>query len=183
AGELVQKGGADVLVLLGADEIDLSQTDAFVVYMGTHGDAGAHRADVILPGAAYTEKNGLYVNTEGRVQMGFRAVFPKGEAKEDWAILRALSERLGHKLPYDTLDQLRAKLFADHPTFGRIDYVPDAPPAVDYAALGKKGTLSDAPFVSAVKSFYLSNPIARASTTMAECASLASGGAAKIAAE
>ncbi|WP_421935609.1 NADH-quinone oxidoreductase subunit NuoG [Phenylobacterium sp.] len=183
AGELVQKGGADVLVLLGADEIDLSQTDAFVVYMGTHGDAGAHRADVILPGAAYTEKNGLYVNTEGRVQMGFRAVFPKGEAKEDWAILRALSERLGHKLPYDSLDQLRAKLFADHPTFGRIDYVPDAPPAVDYAVLGKKGTLSDAPFVSAVKSFYLSNPIARASTTMAECASLASGGAAKIAAE
>jgi NADH-quinone oxidoreductase subunit G len=183
AGELVQKGGADVLVLLGADEIDLSQSDAFVVYLGTHGDAGAHRADVILPGAAYTEKNGLYVNTEGRVQMGFRAVFPKGEAKEDWAILRALSERLGHKLPYDSLDQLRAKLFADHPTFGRIDYVPETPTAVDYAALGQKGTLSDAPFVSAVKSFYLSNPIARASTTMAECASLASGGAAKIAAE
>ena len=183
AAQLVAKGGADVLVLLGADEIDLSKSDAFVVYLGTHGDAGAHRADVILPGAAYTEKNGLYVNTEGRVQMGFRAVFPKGEAKEDWAILRALSERLGHKLPYDSLDQLRSKLFADHPTFGRIDYVPDAPAAIDFAAVGKKGTLSDAPFVSAVKSFYLSNPIARASTTMAECASLASGGAAKIAAE
>ena len=169
-------------MLLGADEIDLAQSDAFVVYLGTHGDAGAHRADVILPGAAYTEKNGLYVNTEGRVQMGFRAVFPKGEAKEDWAILRALSERLGAKLPYDTLDQLRAKLFADHPTFGRIDYVPETAAPVDFAALGRKGGLSDAPFMSAVKSFYLSNPIARASVTMAECASLASG-ATKIAAE
>ncbi|HEY0646602.1 NADH-quinone oxidoreductase subunit NuoG [Phenylobacterium sp.] len=182
AAELVQKGGADVLFLLGADEIDLSKSDAFVVYLGTHGDAGAHRADVILPGAAYTEKNGLYVNTEGRVQMGFRAVFPKGEAKEDWSILRALSERLGAKLPYDSLDQLRAKLFADHPTFGRIDYVPETAAAVDFAALGKKGELSEAPFASAVRSFYLSNPIARASTTMAECAALASG-AAKIAAE
>src|SRR5208283_6168009 len=116
----------DVLVLLGADEIDLSATDAFVVYLGTHGDTGAHRADVVLPGAAYTEKSGLYVNTEGRVQRGERAVFPKGEAKEDWAILRALSERLGAKLPYDSLDELRARLFADHPTFGRIDYVPAA---------------------------------------------------------
>ncbi|TAJ73826.1 MAG: NADH-quinone oxidoreductase subunit G [Phenylobacterium sp.] len=182
AGELVQKGGADLLVLLGADEMDLSKTGAFVVYVGTHGDAGAHRADVILPGAAYTEKNGLYVNTEGRVQMGFRAVFPKGEAKEDWSILRALSEKLGAKLPYDTLDQLRAKLFVDHPTFGRIDYVPETPAAVDFAALGRKGELSDAPFASAMKSFYLSNPIARASVTMAECASLASG-VTKIAAE
>jgi len=182
AGELVQKGGADVLVLLGADEMDLSKSNAFVVYVGTHGDAGAHRADVILPAAAYTEKNGLYVNTEGRVQMGFRAVFPKGDAKEDWSILRALSERLGAKLPYDTLDQLRAKLFADHPTFGRIDYVPEAAAAVDFAALGKKGEVSDTPFRSGLKSFYLSNPIARASVTMAECASLASG-VTKIAAE
>jgi len=182
AAELVAKGGADVLVLLGADEIDVTKSDAFVVYLGTHGDAGAHRADVILPGAAYTEKNGLYVNTEGRVQMGFRAVFPKGEAKEDWSILRALSERLGAKLPYDTLDQLRARLFEEHPTFGRIDYVPETAAAVDFAALGRKGELSDAPFASAMRSFYLSNPIARASTTMAECASLASG-AAKIAAE
>jgi len=183
AAELVAPGGAELLFLLGADEIDLSETSAFVVYMGTHGDAGAHRADVILPGAAYTEKNGLYVNTEGRVQMGFRAVFPKGDAREDWAILRALSERLGATLPYDTLDQLRAKLFADHPTFGRIDYVPGTAGAVDFAALGQKGEVSDTPLASAVKSFYLNNPIARASTTMAECASLASGAAAKIAAE
>ena len=150
--------------------------------MGTHGDAGAHRADVILPGAAYTEKNGLYVNTEGRVQMGFRAVFPKGEAKEDWSILRALSERLGAKLPYDTLDQLRAKLFADHPTFGRIDYVPDAPGALDLGALGAKGMLTEAPFTSSVLAFYQSNAVARASVTMAECAQVAAG-ATKIAAE
>ncbi|WP_293682269.1 NADH-quinone oxidoreductase subunit NuoG [uncultured Phenylobacterium sp.] len=182
AQQLVAKGGADVLVLLGADELDLSQTNAFVVYVGTHGDAGAHRADVVLPGAAYTEKNGLYVNTEGRVQMGLRAVFPKGEAKEDWAILRALSERLGATLPYDTLDQLRAKLFADHPTFGRIDYVPSTPGAFDLAALGAKGALTEAPLASAVSAFHLTNPIARASVTMAECAQVAAG-AAKIAAE
>jgi NADH-quinone oxidoreductase subunit G len=182
AGELAAKGGADLLFLLGADEIDLSKSNAFVVYLGTHGDAGAHRADVILPGAAYTEKNGLYVNTEGRVQMGFRAVFPKGEAKEDWAILRALSERLGAKLPYDTLDQLRSVLFADHPTFGRIDYTPSEPAPLDLGALGKKGEVADAPFASAVKSFYLNNPVARASVTMAECAQVAAG-ATKIAAE
>ncbi len=182
AAGLAAKGGAEVLVLLGADEIDVSKSDAFVVYLGTHGDAGAHRADVILPGAAYTEKNGLYVNTEGRVQLGMRAVFPKGDAKEDWAILRALSERMGAKLPYDTLDQLRAKLFVDHPTFGRIDYVPDTPASVDLGALGAKGALSDAPLSSGLKSFYLSNPIARASVTMAECAALAAG-TAKMAAE
>ncbi|MDB5463745.1 MAG: nuoG [Phenylobacterium sp.] len=184
AGELVARGGADLLFLLGADEIDTSASKAFTVYLGTHGDRGAHRADVILPGAAYTEKNGFYVNTEGRVQQGVRAVFPKGEAKEDWAILRALSERLGAKLPYDSLDQLRAKLFANHPTFGRIDYVAgrEAAAGLDLSLLGGKGELSDAPFASAVASFYLTNPIARASVTMAECAALASG-AAKIAAE
>ncbi|PTT74851.1 NADH-quinone oxidoreductase subunit G, partial [Pseudomonas sp. HMWF010] len=151
--------------------------------LGTHGDNGAHKADVILPGAAYTEKNGLYVNTEGRVQMGERAVFPKGEAKEDWSILRALSELLGHKLPYDSLEQLRAKLFADHPTFGQIDFAPGSiPTAFDVASVGGAGDLSDAPFESAVKAFHLTNPIARASVTMAECAAVVSG-AAKIAAE
>jgi NADH-quinone oxidoreductase subunit G len=176
AVELVQRGGADVLFLLGADEIALSASDAFVVYLGTHGDAGAHRADVILPGAAYTEKNGLYVNTEGRVQLGLRAVFPKGEGKEDWAILRALSERLGAKLPYDNLEQLRDKLFADHPTFGRIDYVagPDAAASLDLSTLGEAGEFSEAAFASAVKTFHLTNPIARASVTMAECAAVAS---------
>ncbi|TMJ22174.1 MAG: NADH-quinone oxidoreductase subunit G, partial [Alphaproteobacteria bacterium] len=182
AAQLVARGGADVLFLLGADEIDLSKSNAFTVYLGTHGDAGAHKADVILPGAAYTEKNGIYVNTEGRVQLGFRAVFPKGEAKDDWAVIRALSERLGRTLPYNTLDELRARLFADHPTFGRIDYVPAEPPAVNLAALGAKGALSETPFASPVKSFHLTNAIARASVTMAECAALVSGSA-KIAAE
>ncbi len=183
AGEMVQKGALDVLFLLGADEIDLSQTDAFVIYLGTHGDAGAHRADVILPGAAYTEKAGLYVNTEGRVQRGERAVFPKGEAREDWTILRALSEKLGAKLPYDSLEQLRAKLFADHPTFGQLDYAPGASPtAFDLSGLGAGGQLTDAPLRSPIKAFHLTNPIARASVTMAECAALASG-AQKIAAE
>ncbi|HEX7758830.1 MAG TPA: NADH-quinone oxidoreductase subunit NuoG [Caulobacteraceae bacterium] len=183
AAEMVQKGALDVLLLLGADEIDVSGSDAFVVYLGTHGDAGAHRADVILPGAAYTEKAGLYVNTEGRVQRGERASFPKGEAKEDWAILRALSDRLGATLPYDTLDQLRAKLFADHPTFGQIDHAPGSIVAgLDLGGLGAAGELSDAPFASPVRAFHLTNPIARASVTMAECAALASG-AAKIAAE
>jgi NADH-quinone oxidoreductase subunit G len=182
ARELAAKGGADLLFLLGADEIDTSASKAFTVYLGTHGDQGAHKADVILPGAAYTEKNGLYVNTEGRVQQGVRAVFPKGQAKEDWAILRALSERLGQTLPYDTLDQLRVKLFADHPTFGRIDYVAGPAAGLDLGAIGAKGEVSDAPFASAVKQFHLTNPIARASVTMAECAALASG-ASKIAAE
>jgi NADH-quinone oxidoreductase subunit G len=183
AREMVKKGALDVLFLLGADEIDLAQTDAFVVYLGTHGDAGAHRADVILPGAAYTEKNGLYVNTEGRVQRGERAVFPKGEAREDWSILRALSERLGAKLPYDSLDQLRARLFADHPSFGQLDYAPGSTPTTfDLAGLGAAGELSAAPLASPIVTFHLTNPIARASVTMAECAALASG-AAKLAAE
>jgi NADH-quinone oxidoreductase subunit G len=176
ARAMVEKGALDTLFLLGADEMDLSRTDAFVIYLGTHGDAGAHRADVILPGAAYTEKNGLYVNTEGRVQRGERAVFPKGEAKEDWSILRALSEHLGARLPYDTLDQLRARLFAEHPTFGAIDYAPGSTPAaLDLAALGQEGEFADAPFASPVRAFHLTNPIARASVTMAECAALVSG--------
>ena len=115
AAQLVQKGGADVLFLLGADEIDLSKSDAFVVYLGTHGDAGAHRADVILPGAAYTEKHGLYVNLEGRVQLSEKTVDPPGEAREDWTILRALSDVLGKSLPFDDLHALRAAIAAGHP--------------------------------------------------------------------
>ena len=102
AAEMAKAGALDVVFLLGADEIDIAP-GAFVVYIGTHGDRGAHRADVILPGAAYTEKSGIYVNTEGRVQMAARAAFPPGDAREDWAILRALSDVLGQKLPYDSL--------------------------------------------------------------------------------
>jgi NADH-quinone oxidoreductase subunit G len=182
ASSMTAPGALDVLFLLGADELEVARSDAFVAYLGTHGDAGAHRADVILPGAAYTEKDGLYVNTEGRVQRGERAVFPKGEAREDWAILRALSEYVGRPLPYDTLDQLRDRLFADHPTFGQIDYAPGATPTVfDLTAVGAPGDVLEAPFLSPIKDFYLTNPIARASVTMARCAGLAAG--AKMAAE
>jgi NADH-quinone oxidoreductase subunit G len=164
---MVAPDALDVLFLLGADEIDASRSRAFKIYLGSHGDRGAHGADVILPGAAWTEKPGLYVNTEGRVQMAERAVFPKGEAKEDWAILRALSERVGHTLPYDTLDQLRARLMTEHPTFGQIDWKP-TPAAFDPADLGRKGELGDVAFRSAVTDPYRANPISRASPTMAE---------------
>ncbi len=165
--DMVKPGALDVLFLLGADEINSGGSDVFRVYLGSHGDRGAHGADVILPGAAYTEKSGLYVNLEGRVQMAERVVFPKGEAKEDWAIIRALSERVGHKLPFDTLEQLRTKLMADVPSFGRIDYLaPSA--AFDVAAVGVKGELGDTAFVSPIADPYLTNPIARASETMAE---------------
>ena len=117
-------GEIEILFLLGADEIDTNALGkAFVVYVGTHGDAGAHRADVILPGAAYTEKTVTYVNTEGRVQMAHRAAFPPGEARQDWAILRALSDVLGHRLPYDSLTELRAVLYAQHPHLARVDQI------------------------------------------------------------
>jgi NADH-quinone oxidoreductase subunit G len=183
ARAMLAKGALDLLVLMGVDEEDLAASDAFVVYVGTHGDAGAHRADVVLPGVAYTEKSGLYVNTEGRVQRGERAVFPKGEAREDWAIWRALSAVLGAPLPYDSLEQLRERLFADHPSFGQIDYAPGAVPAsLDLNSLGVAGEIDPSPFVSPVSAFHLTNPICRASVTMAECAALA-GGAARLAAE
>ena len=171
AVEMVQPGAVDVLFLMGADEIDTSSSGAFTIYMGSHGDAGAMRADVILPAAAYAEKPGLYVNTEGRVQLADRAVFPKGEAKEDWAILRALSAEVGHTLPYDTLADLRAKLMADHPTFGAIDYVAGHASAggFDLSTVGEAGEVSDAPFESPVRDYYQTNPIARASVVMAEC--------------
>ncbi|MHA7885140.1 NADH-quinone oxidoreductase subunit NuoG [Nitratireductor rhodophyticola] len=169
-------GAMDVLFLLGADEIDMSAIgEAFTVYIGTHGDAGAHRADVILPAATYTEKSGTYVNTEGRVQTTNRAGFAPGEAKEDWAILRALSDVLGHKLPFDSLAALRAALYAEFPHFAAIDAIAPAD-AGDVEKLAKLGgRLTKAPFASAVKDFYLTNPIARASAVMAECSALARG--------
>jgi NADH-quinone oxidoreductase subunit G len=170
-------GAMDVLFLLGADEIDLKKAQgAFVVYIGTHGDAGAHRADVILPGAAYTEKSGTYINTEGRVQQTSRAGFAPGDAREDWAILRALSDVLGHRLPFDSLAQLRAKLYADHPHFAAIDEIAAADAGVIAAVAKIGGRLGKAAFASPVKDFYLTNPIARASAVMAECSSLAKGG-------
>ncbi|HEY8595752.1 MAG TPA: NADH-quinone oxidoreductase subunit NuoG [Devosiaceae bacterium] len=173
---LAAKGDLEVLFLLGADEYDMSaMSDAFVVYIGTHGDAGAHRADVILPAATYTEKSATYVNTEGRVQMTTRAVFPPGDAKEDWAIIRALSEHLGHKLPYDSLAQLRGALYAEFPHLARID-VQEAGDAVAVRDLGKvPSDVTNAVLTSPVGDFYLTNPIARASKVMGECAQLAAG--------
>jgi len=167
------KGEIDFIYMLGADEIDARALgQAFVVYQGTHGDAGAHRADVVLPGAAYTEKSGLYANFEGRVQMANRATFPPGDAKEDWAILRALSEVLGHKLPYDDLDALRRAIVADAPHFatpGEAPAHPGAEPSI-WNAIGQAGNVnSSMPLTSPMRDFYLTNPIARASATMAEC--------------
>jgi NADH-quinone oxidoreductase subunit G len=178
---MLKANALDVLVLLGVDEVDVP-AGAFVVYIGTHGDRGAHRADVILPGAAYSEKSGLTVNTEGRVQMSKRAAFPLGEAKEDWAILRALSDVIGRKLPYDSLAQLRQALFAAHPHMMRIDQIAPGDVA-EIKSLAKIGGSPDkAPFQSCVGDFYLTNAIARASATMAECSALALG-AIKTAAE
>lgn len=170
-------GQMDVLFLAGADELDLSNKgSSFVVYIGTHGDAGAHAADVILPGSTYTEKSGTYVNTEGRVQLANRAGFAPGEAKEDWAILRALSDVLGAKLPFDNLTQLRSALYADYPHMAQIDAVA-AGQVADLAALGAKAApVKGVTFTSPVTDFYLTNPIARASAVMAECSALAKGG-------
>ncbi|MFC3071902.1 NADH-quinone oxidoreductase subunit NuoG [Shinella pollutisoli] len=165
--------GTDVLFLLGADEMDFSAKTAFTVYIGSHGDNAAHVADVILPGATYTEKSGTWVNTEGRVQQGNRAGFAPGDAREDWAILRALSDVLGHRLPFDSLAQLRARLYAAHPHFAAVDEIAPGEPA-DLAALAKKGgKMANSGFASPVKDFYLTNPIARASAVMAECSALA----------
>ena len=147
----------------------------FVVYLGTHGDRGAHRADVILPGAAYTEKSGIYVNTEGRVQMAARAAFPPGDAREDWAILRALSQALGHTLGYDSLAALRKALFAAHPHLMRIDQITPADGAAIAALVARGGEPAKAPLVCPIQDFYMTNPIARASAVMAECSRLAAG--------
>ncbi|WP_076857704.1 NADH-quinone oxidoreductase subunit NuoG [Bradyrhizobium mercantei] len=167
-------GTLDVLFLLGADEIK-APDGTFVVYIGTHGDQGAHRADVILPGAAYTEKSGIYVNTEGRAQIANRAAFPPGEAREDWAIIRALSDVLGKKLPFDSLQALRQAMFKTYPHLMRLDQI-EAGKADDVKALaGKGGSVDKAAFRPTVEDFYLTNPIARASAVMAECSRLASG--------
>jgi NADH-quinone oxidoreductase subunit G len=172
APAMAEAGALDVLFNLGADEIDIGE-GAFVIYQGTHGDRGAHRADVILPGAAYTEKSGTYVNTEGRVQQTNRAVFPPGEAREDWTILRALSDVVGHKLPFDSLPALRRDLHAAHPHLAALDEIApaDASPALD-ALAGLDGSVEGTAFVSPVADFYLTNPIARASRVMAECSAL-----------
>ena len=154
--------GAEVVYNLGADEVDIAP-GAFVIYQGSHGDRGAHRADIILPGAAYTEENGLFVNTEGRPQMAQRAGFAPGEAKENWAVLRALSAELGATLPFDSLAQLRGQLVAAFPHLGDIDLVAQN----DWQPMPLKD-MGKADFRPAVTDFYLTNPIARASALMAE---------------
>jgi len=162
AAQMTTFGTLDLVFLLGADEVK-APDGTFVVYVGTHGDRGAHRADVILPGAAYTEKSGLYVNLEGRVQMANRAAFPPGDAREDWAILRALSQVLGKTLPFDSFEALRAKMFADVPalaTEGLVDYGWSAP---------KLPTGASGEFGSPIKDYYLTNAICRASPTMQRC--------------
>jgi NADH-quinone oxidoreductase subunit G len=172
AQAMAKANAIDVLVNLGADEIEV-EPGAFVVYIGTHGDRGAHRADVILPGAAYTEKSGIYVNTEGRPQFAERAVFPPGEAREDWSVLRALSDPIGARLPFDSLTQLRSALAAAYPFLVRFDAIApaDASAFGQLAALG--GAIDKTSFVPAVTDFYLTNPIARASRVMAECSAVA----------
>ncbi len=164
-----RSGEIDILYLLGADEIEPSQLGStFVIYQGHHGDRGALRADVILPGAAYTEKDGTYVNTEGRVQRAQRAIFPPGEAREDWKILRALSGTLGRPLPFDSLAELRRRLSRSHPVFAEPDRIVPG----SWAPFGESGPVAATPFVYPIADFYRTDPISRASVTMAECSAV-----------
>ena len=166
-------GDIEVVYLLGADEFDMTALgDAFVVYQGHHGDAGAHRADVVLPGCAYTEKSALFVNTEGRVQMTKRAVFAPGDAREDWTIIRALSDGLGHTLPYDSVEALRARIAQENPVFGNVNAITPAP----WGSFGAEGTVTSDPFISPVFNYYMADPISRASETMAQCTEVLGSG-------
>jgi NADH-quinone oxidoreductase subunit G len=170
--------GAEVVWNLGADEVEIAK-GAFVIYQGSHGDRGAHRADIVLPGAAYTEENGLFVNTEGRPQLAMRAGFPPGEAKENWAILRAMSAELGATQPWDSLAELRRAIIAAHPHLGAVDQVP----VNEWVRVPLRNP-GKADFRLPVRDFYLTNPIARASALMAELSQLAAArAAAPLAAE
>jgi NADH-quinone oxidoreductase subunit G len=164
-----KSGDIEVLYLLGADQIDTADLGAaFVIYQGHHGDRGAQRADVILPGAAYTEKDGTYVNTEGRVQLARRAVFPPGEAREDWKILRALSGGVGQPLPFDTLRELRRQMWEAHPVLAAADVVTRA----SWDTFGELGPVGSDPFEYPIEDFYRTDPVSRASHTMAQCSEL-----------
>lgn len=166
--EATQNKGVDVLYLLGVDEFNVGASigrDTFVVYQGHHGDQGASRADVILPGVAYTEKDGLYVNTEGRVQLAKKAVSPLGEAREDWKIIRALSDKIGKPLSYNTLAQLRARLVNEFPHFAKIGQVV----AATWGKFGTAGEVRRHPFNNPIDNFYMTNSISRSSKTMADC--------------
>jgi NADH-quinone oxidoreductase subunit G len=161
-----KSGDIEVLYLLGADEIDLGDLgEAFVVYQGHHGDRGAGRADVILPGAAFTEKDGTYVNTEGRVQLARRAVFPPGEAREDWKIIRAISGAIGRPLPFNALRELRRQMWEKYPILAELD----ATTRASWQPFGEAGPVADSAFEYPIDDFYRTDPISRASRTMAEC--------------
>ena len=183
----ILSGAVDTVVLLGADEVDLSNLNpnGTVIYVGSHGDAGASRADIILPAAAYTEMAATYVNSEGRVQMTAKAVQPKGEAREGWAIFRALSDVMGKTLPYDSAEALRAALREpEGSVFAGLGFAPGAAGAGALKTLIETDqALSGAPLTSPIKDFYLTNPIARASKTMAECSLLGRGLETPVAAE
>jgi NADH-quinone oxidoreductase subunit G len=170
AGGIDEALAGDVIYNLGADELDVP-AGPFVIYQGSHGDRGAHRADVILPAAAWTEEPGLFVNTEGRPQLALRASFPPGEAKENWAILRALSGEMGRVLPYDSIAQLRRAMIAAAPVLGEVGEVA----ANAWSAPPEGGTLGAGDFAGPARDFYLSNPVARASVLMGELAALAKG--------
>jgi NADH-quinone oxidoreductase subunit G len=162
-----QRGEIAFVYNLGADEIDGDKFGkAFVVYQGHHGDKGAERADVVLPGAAYTEKTAWYVNTEGRVQTTRAAVFPLGEAKEDWKIIRALSDKLGKPLSFNTHAELRAAIAASYPQFASVEQLVPA----NWAPFGVDGAIDQSPIKLAISNYYLTDPISRASATMAKCA-------------
>jgi NADH-quinone oxidoreductase subunit G len=164
-----KSGDIEIIYLLGVDEIDTSDLgSAFVIYQGHHGDRGAARADVILPGVAYTEKDGTYVNTEGRVQLARRAVFPPGEAREDWKILRAVSGAIGRPLPFDALRDLRRRMWEKHPVLAEPDVVTRA----SWGPFGETGPVSAGPFAYPIADFYRTDPISRASHTMARCSEL-----------
>jgi NADH-quinone oxidoreductase subunit G len=164
--EAAGRGEIKFAYLLGADEFDMSLLGkAFVVYQGHHGDDGAHRADVVLPGAAYTEKEATYVNLEGRVQRTKRAIFPPGAAREDWAIIRMLSDVIGKPLPYSSLTDVRARMIRQAPHFANINQISIEAPLKKAEAAG---TISDAPLEPFINNFYMTDPISRASRTMAE---------------
>jgi NADH-quinone oxidoreductase subunit G len=175
-GGMLKAAGNDdfeVVYLLGADEIDMQALGkTFVIYQGSHGDAGAQRADVILPGAAYTEKSATYVSTEGRAQTTAKAAFAPGDAKDDWAIVRAISAHTGHTLPYDSLSALRAAMYKAAPVLANLDAAAPADMKGVEALAARGGTLGSEPFASPVREYYLTNPIARASLVMAELAAL-----------
>ena len=164
-GELAGKA-PKVLLSLGADEMDYEPfADSLKVYIGHHGDRGAHAADIILPAASYAEKDGTYVNIEGRVQFAEKAVFAPGDAREDWTILRALADALGVSVGFDSFAQLQAKMIAEVPALGEEGLADlGALPSADSWAKAE-GEITSYP----VADFYLSNPIARASSVMQRC--------------